>query len=134
MTQLDVLDRRLVDELVERAGTRIPEYTEEVLAAVARTRQRPAWTFVERWGSRPSAWTPATRRAWLAALIGLALLAGVAAWVGSRPAPPPIVPLAGNGLIVTGVFGDTPGPRVEGVSRIVTIDPVTRDVRPTVVG
>ena len=134
MTQLDVLDRRLVDELVERAGTRIPEYTDEVLAAVARTRQRPAWTFVERWGSRPSAWTPATRRAWLAALIGLALLAGVAAWVGSRPAPPPIVPLAGNGLIVTGVFGDTPGPRVEGVSRIVTIDPVTRDVRPTVVG
>ena len=101
------------------AGT--PNYRNDVLAAVARTRQRPAWTFPERWipmvdiATRP-AFAP---RVPIRLLIVLALLAAVAmaaiAYIGSqqRNLPAPFGP-ARNGLVVTAVDGD-----------LFTIDPVS---------
>ena len=93
------------------AGT--PDYRNDVLAAMARTRQRPAWTFPERWIPMVDI---ATRQAFaprvpIRSLIVLALLLALAvaavAFIGSRQRelPAPFGP-ARNGLIVTAVDGD----------------------------
>ena len=46
-------DRRfesdLSDLLAELAPRRTPDYRDDVVRQTARTRQRPAWTFPERW-------------------------------------------------------------------------------------
>ena len=70
-------------------GASAPDYRDDILRQVARTRQRPAWTFLERWLpmtviTRPGL-APPLRMAWLLliALLCLALAAGVAI-VGSR--------------------------------------------------
>jgi Tol biopolymer transport system component len=90
-----------------------PDYRNEVLAAVRRTRQRPAWTFLERWfpvtdiATRP-AFAPRVpfRLLFAVALLVLALAVAVAAYFGSqRRLPPPFGPAA-NGLIVYSMNGD----------------------------
>ena len=49
MTPIDRFERQLPDRLAELAGARTPDYFDDLLAQTARTRQRPAWTFLERW-------------------------------------------------------------------------------------
>lgn len=43
------LESRLPEVLEELSGPRTPAYYDDILGQVARTRQRPGWTFIERW-------------------------------------------------------------------------------------
>ena len=98
-----------------------PDYRDEVMAAVGRTRQRPAWTFPERWFPvdiiKPLAFAPRlpTRAIALALLILALLVAGVIGYVGTHPTrlPAPFGP-AHNGALLYAVDGD-----------IYSVDPVS---------
>jgi len=85
------------------AGT--PDYRDDLFRQTARVRQRPAWTFPERWlpmdvVSRQVP-TPAFpwRRVLALAVIGLLVVAAVAAYVGAQPHVPPPFGLAANGRV-----------------------------------
>jgi Tol biopolymer transport system component len=78
MTPDERLEADLSAGLTDLAGTSTPDYRNDILRQVARTRQRPAWTIPERWLpmtviTRPGL-APPLRLAWLL-LIGLLLLA-----------------------------------------------------------
>ena len=49
MTYNDGFDRTVSEWLTEQAGRGAPDYLDEVLARTTRTRQRPAWSSLERW-------------------------------------------------------------------------------------
>jgi hypothetical protein len=108
--------------LVDLARGPYPEYIDNVLARTARTRQRPAWTFAERWLSMFGiAREPALPRRfpWRAiaiALIVIALLvaAVVALIAGAQPRIPAPFGVAHNGLVAFERDGD-----------IYTADPAT---------
>ncbi len=113
MTTNDAFGRNLSAWLHEDAEHHVPDHLDEVLARSVATRQRPAWSSLERWlpmdlTTRVSAFTlPWPGRvlliaALLLALVGLAVLA-----VGSRQQrlPAPFGPAA-NGLIGTWSDGD----------------------------
>jgi hypothetical protein len=116
------LERDLPDILGEIATGRYPDYIEDVLTTTARRRQRPAWTFPERWlpmavVTRRPLFVPNVRWRTLGVLALLALLiaAVLAAYIGSQPArlPAPFG-LAASGHVVYAAGGD-----------IYTVDPVT---------
>jgi hypothetical protein len=113
MTLNDGFDRTVSDWLDEQAGHGMPGYLDEALARTTRTRQRPAWSSLERWlpmdmttnlriAARPTLGRALLLGAVLAALIGLALFA-----VGSRAhrVPSPFG-LAANGQITYWANGD----------------------------
>ncbi len=98
MTFDDRLGTRLSAGLNDLAGTSTPDLRDDILAQTSRTRQRPAWTFLERWlpmTVRTTTFTaaPPLRMALVLLLIGLlaVALAASAAIVGSqvlRDGPP----------------------------------------------
>jgi Tol biopolymer transport system component len=106
MTTFDRFERRLPELLEELAGPQLPDYTDDVLARTAATRQRPGWTFPERWlpmsvltqrlGAVP-------RIPWrLGVLVALLVVAAlVAALVAGSLNKPRVVPYgpASNGMI-----------------------------------
>jgi dipeptidyl aminopeptidase/acylaminoacyl peptidase len=117
------------------AGT--PDYRDDIVRRTARMRQRPAWTFPERWLPMElvTSRVPTTRMRWrqvgVLALISILLAAAVAAYVGSRqPSLPPPFGVVGNGLVAYGQGGDiyTTDPRTGSTTSIV-VGPET-DVRP----
>jgi hypothetical protein len=83
------------------AGT--PDYRDDLLRRTARTRQRHAWTFPERWLpmdiATRSASTPAFpwRQIGVVALLGLLIAAAAAVYVGSQPRLADPFGLAANG-------------------------------------
>ena len=85
------------------AGT--PDYRDDLVQRIAATRQRPAWTFPERWLPMDIATTRAAtaRFPWRAvgvlALIGLLLAAVLTAYVGSQTQLPAPFGVAANGLV-----------------------------------
>jgi hypothetical protein len=88
MTTNDRLEARLTAGLSDLAGTSTPGFRDHILAATARTRQRPAWSYPERWLPMAVITRPATapplRLAWLLLIMLLALaLAAGGAIVGS---------------------------------------------------
>lgn len=100
------------DWLDETAGRRTPDYLDEILSRTSRTRQRPAWSSLERWlpvdlsvPRRSFAWLPAGRTliviALLLALVGLAI-----SFAGSRARLPAPFGPAANGAIVSSADGD----------------------------
>ena len=102
------LTAELPDLFADIAAPLIPDYTDDVLEITAATRQRPRWTFPERWLpmtiiTRQPILAP--RLPWRAIgilLIVLALLAATLYAVSSqRRVPPPFGP-ARNGAIVFG--------------------------------
>ena len=101
----DRLTAELPDLLIEIAAPRVPDYTEDVLAVTAAIRQRPRWTFLERWLpmilTRQRLALPVLPwRPLIAIVTILALLAAGVLIAGSaRPAPPPFGP-ARNGVLV----------------------------------
>jgi Tol biopolymer transport system component len=106
MTTNDRLERELAAWFVETAVPRTPEFTDDILRQTAALRQRPRWTFPERW--LPMSVTTLGRQAlrpvpWrtVGLLAALLLLLGVAAvlYVGSQRRVPPPFGLAGNGRI-----------------------------------
>ena len=115
------LERDLPAILGDLAMGPYPDYIVDVLAVTAQRRQRPAWTFPERW--LPMA--VVTRRPLFApnvpwrtlgtlALLGLLVAAAVAAYVGSQTRLPEPFGVARNGLVAYAANGD-----------IFTADPVT---------
>jgi hypothetical protein len=108
----DRIERRLPGILTDLAEPQAPDYIDDILSLTARTRQRPGWTFLERWLPMDIAVRRVgAGRPGLAAIILLALLlaVGVAivAIVGSqqrRPVPP--FGPATNGSIIYERFGD----------------------------
>ena len=49
MSSSERYERRLPELLDELAAPRTPAYFDDILGQVGRTRQRPGWTFPERW-------------------------------------------------------------------------------------
>lgn len=131
MTAEQRLERDLPNVLDQLAVGQYPDYIDSVLSTTAHRRQRPRWTFPERW--LPMEITterlPAPRAPWRAvaalALIALLILAAVAAYVGSQSRRTPAAPFgpAVNGSIVFAKDGD-----------IYTADPVTGASKAIVVG
>lgn len=143
MTARDRLERDLAAWFVETAAPRTPDYTVDILRQTAPMRQRPRWTFPERWlpmgvttlgrqALRPVPWRTVGLLAALLLLLGVA----VALYAGSqRRVPPPFGP-ATNGRIA---FVQTP-PGYENTSGyhepfgdIVVVDPSTGETA-TLVG
>jgi Tol biopolymer transport system component len=94
------------DWLDDQAGRGAPDYLDEILVRTTRTRQRPAWSSLERWLPMQTTlrFAPAPRIAWLLVVLALLAAAGVAVVVvGShtRQLPPPFG-LARNGTIIYG--------------------------------
>ncbi|HEU0235640.1 MAG TPA: hypothetical protein VFR14_04260 [Candidatus Limnocylindrales bacterium] len=134
-------DRDLGDMLVELAQPQFPDYFDEALDRAVANRQRPAWTFPERWFpmgilTRRLPFVPAlpVRAVGMLLLLLLLLAVTVAFGVGAlllqqRPAPP--LGLAANGLIAYSENGDiyTTDPRT-GAGRLIVGGP-TMDVAPS---
>ncbi len=107
MSAFRPLETRLPDVLEELSAPRTPAYVDDILGQVARTRQRPGWTFIERWLPMTTvtdrlATVPRApiRLAVAVALLIALLVAGVAVYVGSqRPSLPAPFGVAGNGEV-----------------------------------
>jgi hypothetical protein len=133
----DRFDRELPDLLDQLAPRAVPDYRDNVVRQTARTRQRPAWTFPERWlpvsaiTSRTIAAPPVRWRVvGVVALLLLAFAVGLVLVAGSqRHVPAPFGPAA-NGLVAYEKGGDiyTADP-VTGVAKAVVTGTAT-DVRP----
>jgi WD40 repeat protein len=106
MTLNDGFDRTVSMWLDEQAGRGAPDYLDETLARTARTRQRPAWSSLERWLPVQTTlrFAPVPRFAWLLVAIGLLAALGAAVLLAgsrTRELPPPFGP-ARNGAILYG--------------------------------
>lgn len=110
-------ERRLVNDLPgilgELAMGPYPEYIDDVLVITAEVRQRPAWTFLERWLPmvdvvRQPVLTP--RLQWrslsLAVLLLALLLAAAAIYIGNQQRVPAPFGPARNGLVAYAEGGD----------------------------
>jgi len=127
----DRFDRQLPDLLEQLAPRAVPDYRDDIVRQTARTRQRPAWTFPERWlpvsviTSRGLAAPPIRWRVvGLVTLLLLSLAIGLALVAGSErhALPAPFGPAA-NGLVAYSKGGD-----------IFTVDPATGTRRAIVTG
>ena len=100
------LERALPEILADLGSGPNPDYTRSLLARTARTRQRPAWIFPERWlnvdvALRPlAAGPPARRLLLLAALLLIAAVVAAGLYAGSQRRVPAPIGLARNGAIV----------------------------------
>jgi Tol biopolymer transport system component len=106
------LQQELPDLLTDIAAPHVPDYTADLLALTAATRQRPRWTFLERWLpmgviARRTPFFPAVpwRTIVLAAVL-VALVAAALFVVGSQRRVPPPFGLARNGALVFDTGGD----------------------------
>jgi Tol biopolymer transport system component len=120
MNRPENLERDLAMWFAEIAAPRVPDFTDDILQLTAGSRQRPRWSFPERWlpmsvitlgrqALKPLPW----RTIALLAVLAL-LIAAAAAIVGSQQRLPAPFGLAGNGLVAYSSGGD-----------IFTVDPVT---------
>jgi dipeptidyl aminopeptidase/acylaminoacyl peptidase len=121
MTATERFDRDLTAWLQETAVPMGADDIDDILRRTAGQRQRPRWTFLERWIpmsettlGRPVGGALRWRPVLMAGLLLLALAAIVAVGIGSRPAVPEPFGLASNGLMAFGRGGD-----------IVVMDPAT---------
>jgi Tol biopolymer transport system component len=107
MSAIRPLETRLPDALEELSAPRTPAYFDDILGQVARTRQRPGWTFLERWlpmtavtDRLATAPRVSLRLAVAIALLIGTLAIGLALVVGSqRPPVPAPFGIAGNGEV-----------------------------------
>ena len=106
MTSFDRFERSLPALFDELATPRVPDYYDDVMTRTAATRQRPGWTFPERWlfmSALTRRFAAAPGIPWrLGALVALLALAAVVAALAAgallNRAPAPFGP-AGNGHI-----------------------------------
>ena len=121
MNRPEKLERDLTAWLADAGTPRVPDFTDDILWLTSRTRQRPRWTFAERWlpvglltlgrrTFRPLPW----RTLGLLAALALLIAAAAAFYVGSQPRLPPAFGLAATGLVAYASGGD-----------IYTVDPTT---------
>ena len=121
MNRYDALERELTGWFFDTAMPRTPDYTTDIVQLTATVRQRPRWTFLERWipmsvitlvprSARPVPW----RALGALALMALLLAAAGIMYVASQNRLPPPFGLARNGLVAYSQHGD-----------ILTVDPGT---------
>jgi hypothetical protein len=130
MTNERHLERDLPAILGDLAVGSYPDYIDDVLATTVQRRQRPAWTFPERWlpmdlatNALPGAPHIPWRIVGVLALLAVLLAAMLAFYAGSqKPLPEPFGPAA-NGSVVFTADGD-----------IYTADPLTGATAAIVVG
>lgn len=123
MTAFERFEQSIPELMIELAPARVPDYFDDMLQQTAATRQRSAWSSIERWipmgvlaRTQPMRTVPWRAIAYLATLgILLAALVGAALLIGSTPRLPEPFGLARNGSIV---FSTADG-------QIVTVDPRT---------
>jgi dipeptidyl aminopeptidase/acylaminoacyl peptidase len=107
----DRFDMAVATWLSDEARHRIPDHLDAILAVTARTRQRPAWSSLERWLPMDTTLRPVMPNvrpapvlvvgAIILALVGLIVVA-----VGSRPRVPEPFGAAANGSIAYWLGGD----------------------------
>ena len=109
--------------LIEVGGTARPAYLTDIVAQAGRTRQRPAWTFPERWIPMPITLRPAAvpRVVFLILLMAalLALLGATYVFFGSSPNHSPLI--FRNGLIAFPSGGDIYVAEADGSGRRVLV-------------
>ncbi len=137
MMPSDRFDRRLPAILDEIAQPRTPDYFDDLLGLTARTRQRPAWTLLERWlpmvdiarqpaFARQVPWRPIA----VLALILLLVAASLAFVIGSQQPVPAPFGLARNGLVAYAKDGDIyAADPITGTAKAIVTGPET-DLRP----
>jgi Tol biopolymer transport system component len=104
---VDRFERTLPDLLTEISLPSVPDYTDDLLGLTARSRQRPGWTFPERWlpmdiaVQRPAGVSPMPWRTIGVVALLIALVAVAVVVVGSRQPrlPAPFGPAANGSLI-----------------------------------
>jgi Tol biopolymer transport system component len=113
MSMTDRFDRDFSQILSSLADPQFPDYFDDTLAQAVNRRQRPAWTFPERWLpmevlARRPVFVPALpwRTAGLLLLLGLLLAATLFIMAGSQLRPAPPFGPARNGLVTYSVGGD----------------------------
>jgi Tol biopolymer transport system component len=121
MNRPDGLERELKAWFSDTAAPRVPDFTDDILQLTAGTRQRPRWSFPERWlpmsvitlgrqTLKPVPW----RTIGLLAALALLIAAAVAVYIGNQPRLPAPFGLAANGLVAYSQGDD-----------IYTVDPTT---------
>jgi len=129
MTTEQRFDRDLPDLLAQLAPRVTPDYRDDVVRQTASLRQRPAWTFPERWLPMDITFAPARGRprsvAVFLATVVVALLLGamLLAYVGSTTRVPPPFGPARNGALFYAADGD-----------IYRLDSLTSEPRPIITG
>ena len=104
----DLVDTRVAGALEEIAAATRPNYLDDIFKVTAHTRQRPRWTFFERWLPMDTAISRSAGRFRLPVrpilvILVIALLAAIAvAFAGSRHRPAPPFGPAENGMIALG--------------------------------
>ena len=118
---MTVNDRQLFEFLDGQAGSRAPDYLDDILTQTRRTRQRPAWSSIERWlpvdisATRAGLARPVPWRAITAfVVVGILIAALIAISVASRQRLPAPYGLARNGQLLVSGDGD-----------IFSVDPAT---------
>ena len=113
MTSPQRFERDLPTILGDLAMGPYPEYIDDVLVTTAQRRQRPAWTFAERWlpmvdvARQPVIAPRVPWRAISLAIVAIALLlAAAAVFIGTQPRLPEPFGAARNGLIAYDASGD----------------------------
>jgi Tol biopolymer transport system component len=137
MSATDRLERDLTAWFGDTAAPRTPDYTDDILRQTARVRQRPRWTFPERWlpmSAITFARTTLKPVPWrtLGLLVVLALLVVVAAALlvaGQRHAAPPFG-RAANGLVAYSKDGDIYSVDARTGARQAIVTGATNDDRP----
>lgn len=131
MTTFERFERAIPELMTELSPARVPDYFDDMLQQTAATRQRPAWSSLERWipvgviaqtvPLRPFPWRALT----VLALLGLLIAAGLVAYViGSPPRLPAPYGPARNGQVVFSTAGGD----------IAAVDPATGTVTELISG
>lgn len=122
MTAFDRFETRLPELMTELAQPTTPDYVTDMLRQTARTRQRPAWSALERWlpmGAVARTLLPVRYLPWrpvlVAALMVALAVAALVLYSGSRASLPPPFGPARNGALLTSTSGGD----------ILSFDPVT---------
>lgn len=113
MTRHDGFERELTAWMVDVATPSVPDYLDDIVRSTARSRQRPRWTFPERWLPMSLVDFPAprpTRTPWRMVAVLAVLAAILAAFVvvssGNLRRIPAPFGLAANGLMAYATVGD----------------------------
>jgi hypothetical protein len=129
----DIEARRIRGMLLDEAGAESVDYLSDVLAGVARTRQRHAWEIPGRWLSmdhvRVGGWSSPALRPILLGLVLLAILLAGLLVAGQRRGAPPFGP-AGDGVIGITIDGRIVLLAADGTSRRVLDLPVPQPWMP----